>query len=491
MAPVLTYVQSTPGIKFVSDMYEATASAGSLMMETSSEYQSIDLTFGRLSPSPTISTVSSTPELLPAHSPCPNIGQLPFFLSKLHRNITCPSATQHDNLSQIPTAPQTLLHTNPLSTSRHFSMLLASKNSQDMTATSSLEPFQSLHLPPSQPRTAEDILSVEETTTSISFSSPFTPTQILATSTLTYQHQLTTSKSRDSRSAPLPLPSQPLTLDATSDKGTWILLHSLQPSIPKTTISSSPIQKSYFLTDIGSVAYSSQDVLPSIPDITATSTEVFAVHYLSIPEIHFQTIDRNPNVLFYGTKSPYLTEALFPSLQPSDTHLSGEIPSPSPIISVTSSTPQPQPPPLLCPNIGQLPFFLSKLYRLLTCPSMKADVTSSASATPILLDEVTLSNILSTMAPVLTYVQSTPGIKFVSDMYEATASAGSLMMETSSEYQSIDLTFGRLSPSPTISTVSSTPELLPAHSPCPNIGQLPFFLSKLSSKYYLSERDPT
>ena len=78
-------------------------------------------------------------------------------------------------------------------------MLLASKNSQDMTATSSLEPFQSLHLPPSQPRTAEDILSVEETTTSISFSSPFTPTQILATSTLTYQHQLTTPKSRDSR----------------------------------------------------------------------------------------------------------------------------------------------------------------------------------------------------------------------------------------------------------------------------------------------------
>ena len=202
----------------------------------------------------------------------------------------------------FPTAPQTLLHTNPLSTSRHISMLLASKNSQDMTATSSLEPFQSLHLPPSQPRTAEDILSVEETTTSISFSSPFPPTQILATSTLTYQHQLTTSKSRDSKSAPLPLPSQPLTLDATSDKGTWILLHSLQPSIPKTTISSSPIQKSYFLTDIGSVAYSSQDVLPSIPDIKATSTEVFAVHYLSTPESHSQTIVRNTNVLFYGTK---------------------------------------------------------------------------------------------------------------------------------------------------------------------------------------------
>ena len=144
-----------------------------------------------------------------------------------------------------------------------------------------------------------------------------------------------------------------------------------------------------------------------------------------------------------------------------------------------SSTPQPQPPPSLCPNIGQLPYFISKLYRLLTYPSMKADVTSSASATPILLDEVTLSNILSTMAPVLTYVHSTPGIKFVSDMYEATASAGSLMMETSSEYQ---LTLGRLSPSPTISTVSSTPELLPAHSPCPNIGQLPFFLSKLYRK---------
>ena len=79
-------------------------------------------------------------------------------------------------------------------------------------------------------------------------------------------------------------------------------------------MTASPMEKSYFLTDIGSVAYSSEDVLISIPDIKATSTEVFAVHYVSTPESHSQTIDRNPSVFLYRTKSQYLTDALFPSL---------------------------------------------------------------------------------------------------------------------------------------------------------------------------------